>query len=124
MRVGLVDPPDGIAGLEEAFLVEGLGCFPGGPPIARSDVGAAIAHLGFAVRVHQLEFQAWRRHAQVASAHIGVGHEDPERSRLGHPQSGGHDDSLANFALLAFIETVPHGLGECGAGVEEHLYAR
>ncbi len=85
MHIGFVDPLDRIARLEETFFVKGLGGFLRRAPIAGRDVRAPVAHLGFALAVHQLELQAGRGHAQVTRLHKGVGHEDAKRAGLGHP---------------------------------------
>ena len=124
MHVVRIDPLDRIARLEKAFFVKGpFGLF-GVAPVARGDVGAAVAHLCFALHVHQLQLQTWGGYTQVARLDKGVGHEDAERTGFGHPKACAHDDALAHLALLRFVEAVPDGLGQSGTCVKEHLNAR
>ena len=49
-----VDPFDSVTGAEETFFVERLRCCVGIAPVALCDVRAAIAHLHFVARRHEL----------------------------------------------------------------------
>ncbi|MCY1356269.1 hypothetical protein D9M69_427140 [compost metagenome] len=122
--VAVVDPLHRVAGGEEAFVVEGLGGGLGRTPVAGRDVGAAVAHLGLAVDLDQLELDAGGRQAHVARLHVGAGHVQREGARLGHAQAGAHHDALADFRFLRAVQAVPHGLRKRRARVEEHLHAR
>ena len=75
VHIGLVDPLERVAGLEETFLVEGFFGLGRHAPVAGCDVGAAIAHLGLAFDVHQLELHARGGQAQVAGLDVGAGDE-------------------------------------------------
>ena len=77
--VGVVNPLHRIASTKKTFLVEGLSCVSGCTPVARRDVGAFVAHLGFAFGGHQLEHHARRRYAQVTGLDVRAGHKNGER---------------------------------------------
>ncbi len=115
-------PKSGVTRAEETLVVKGLARGLRVAPVARCDVGAAVAHLGLAVHGHQLQFQARRRHADVAGLHVGAVDSQRERRRLGHAQAGVHHNALTQFALGAFKQRIPHRLRQGGGREEEHLH--
>ena len=121
--VVFIDPLHCIASAKKAFFVKSFLGFLRSAPVARGDVWAFVAHFDFVAVGNEFEFHPWGGHAQVARFHKGAGDKDGKWARLGHPQACAHDDALADFAFLAFVQAVPNGLRQCSARIEKHLDA-
>jgi hypothetical protein len=113
----------GVAAAVEAFVVEALRRLLGRAPVARRDVGAAVAHLLLVAARHELQLDARRGQADVGRLDLVRVGADRERRGLGHAEAGEHPDALAALLLGDAVELVPDRLRQAGAGEEEHLDA-
>ena len=85
-----------VAAAEEAFVIKRLGRERRLAPIARRDVGAAVAHLHLAAGRRQLHFNTGCGQAHQAGLPVGQVRGECKGRRLGHAQAHGHRNAAAH----------------------------